>query len=54
MIAMWWPPVVVMCIWSLGHYMKPVDCAHFMGGLIYWRPVNPVAFDGRVSIFVQC
>ena len=41
-------PVVAVCIWSLGDQVVPVDSAHFMGGLIYWRPVNPAAFDGIV------
>jgi hypothetical protein len=31
--------------------VKPVDSAHFMGGIIRWRPVNPAAFDGTVSCF---
>jgi hypothetical protein len=39
-------------IWLLclhGFAVKPVESAHFMGGLIYWKPLNPAAFDGRVS-----
>ena len=36
-----------LCVCSLGN-VKPVHSAHFMGGLIRWRPVNPAAFDGRV------
>ena len=43
-----WLPVVAVCICSLGEHVVPVDSAHFMGGLIYWRPVTPAAFDGRV------
>ena len=51
MIAKWRLLVVVACIWTLGHYVKPVDSSHFMGGLIHWRPVNPAAFDGTVRTF---
>ena len=43
-----WLPVIALCVWSLGEHVRPVDSAHFMGGLIYWRPVNQGAFDGRV------
>ena len=49
-ITLWLPPIVIACVWALGHYVKPVDSGHFVGGLIYWRPVNPAAFDGRVRI----
>ena len=38
-----------LCVCSLGSVF-PVDCAHFMGGIIRWRPVNPAAFDGTVRI----
>ena len=41
--------VWLLCVCSLGN-VKPVDSSHFMGGLIRWRPVNPAAFDGRVTI----
>ena len=43
-----WLPVVAVCVWSLGSYVTPIDCSHFMGGIIHWRPVDPAAFDGRV------
>ena len=36
-----------LCVCSLGN-VKPVDSSHFMGGVIQWRPVDPVAFDRRV------
>ena len=45
-----WLPVIAVCIWSLGEHVRPVDSSHFMGGLIYWRPVNPGEFDGRVGL----
>ena len=32
-----------------GFSVKPVASSHFMGGLYHWRPVNPAAYDGRVS-----
>ena len=38
-----------LCVCSLGNVF-PVDCAHFMGGIIQWKPVNPAAFDGTVRI----
>ena len=38
-----------LCVCSLGNVF-PVDCAHFMGGIIRWRPVNPATFDGTVRI----
>ena len=39
-----------LCVCSLANVF-PVDCAHFMGGIIRWRPVNPAAFDGTVRIY---
>lgn len=38
-----WP--LCLCVFAA----KPIESAHFMGGLIYWRPLNPAAFDGSVS-----
>jgi hypothetical protein len=49
MMAMWLPMVAV-CVWSFGIHVTPIDCSHFMGGMIYWKPMNPAAFDGRVRI----
>ena len=42
MIAVW---LLCLCVYA----MKPVESSHFMGGVIQWRPLNPAAFDGRVS-----
>ena len=42
--------ILCLCIFEV----KPVDSTHFMGGVIQWRPVNPAAFDGRVSDILFC
>ena len=50
MSALW-----LLCMCVLGFYaVKPVNSSHFMGGLMHWRPVNPAAFDARVSSGTAC
>ena len=48
-----WLPVVAVCVWSLGSYVTPAGCSHFMGGIIHWRPLDPAAFDGRVRSVIS-
>ena len=42
MSAFW---LLCLCIYAV----KPANSAHFMGGIIQWRLINPGASDRRVS-----
>lgn len=37
---------VALAILLLGQ----VDASHFRGAIIQWRPVDPINFNGRVSV----